>query len=139
MLPFTPELLCEPLIVFRDSLHFSGSFMLPILTKLALQVLLLCSRTHLYYELHNLHISGRNCSTIIPGTYMLRHVDFRRCIHHSRICMWQASRAVVLVAVMHGAAHYQQALRKLVRKRDLQGIHVAVWARGAATPVPTLV
>jgi hypothetical protein len=38
LLPFTPELLCEPLIVLRDSLQFSGSFMLPILTKLALQV-----------------------------------------------------------------------------------------------------
>jgi hypothetical protein len=38
LLPFTPELLCEPLIVLRDSLQLSGSFMLPILTKLALQV-----------------------------------------------------------------------------------------------------
>jgi hypothetical protein len=38
LLPFTPDLLCEPLVVLRDSIQFSGSFMLPILAKLALQV-----------------------------------------------------------------------------------------------------
>ena len=36
-------------------------------------------------------------------------------------CMWQAGRAVVLVAVSQGAAHYQQALRKVVRKHDAAG------------------
>lgn len=56
LLPFTPELLCEPLLVLRDSLQFSGSFMLPILTKLALQVCCAawtyrcrrCATRHLY-------------------------------------------------------------------------------------------
>lgn len=38
LLPFTPELLHEPLMVLRDSLEFSGSFMVPVLVKLALQV-----------------------------------------------------------------------------------------------------
>ena len=38
-----------------------------------------------------------------------------------RICVWQAGRAVVLVAVMQGAAHYQQALRKLVRNAICRG------------------
>lgn len=37
-LPFTAELLREPLIVLHDSLALSGSFLHPVLLKLTLQV-----------------------------------------------------------------------------------------------------
>ncbi len=36
-LPFTPELLQEPLILLRDSLTFGCGFLHPVLLKLALQ------------------------------------------------------------------------------------------------------
>ena len=52
---------------------------------------------------------------LYPDTLHKRHI----CLIHTAEWMphmLQAGRTVVLVAVTQGAAHYQQALRKLVRR-----------------------